>query len=139
MDTENSDLNDSIKKIAEWADLQRKLTKWGYLAIIPFLLLAVGVSIYFESKIKNIATESESKKDWYHVISASRKGELSKAIQIADELLILSPNDFEGHYKKGEILLMLGQRQEAKQCFQTAFEIFPIPKYRIAVEALSQE
>jgi tetratricopeptide (TPR) repeat protein len=136
MSDQSTEILAALKKVADWADFQKKITKWSLLAIIPFILLGIGASLYFEKKIEGISEGDTKKPDWYDVSNASRKGDLKKALTIADELLLRNPQDFEGYYKKGEILLMLDDRAGALESFTRAEAIFPIPKYKLAVEAL---
>ena len=138
MNDNSNEINDVIKKIGSWMDLQRKITKWTFYIIIPLMIFCIGIPVYFETKLKNAKSHHDDIKDWYDVNNATRKGELEKALQTANELLTRTPLDFEGHYKKGEILLMMGNRKGAKESFQMAFNIFPMPKYETAIHALSR-
>lgn len=127
----------SLKNIEAWSNLQRKLAKWSLISLLPFLLLVFGapffITRHFEKTMANI---SESGRDWYDVTSAVRKGELENALSLADSLLQRNPHDFDGHYKRGEILLMVDKRPEALESFKRAAQIFPLPKYTEAVKAL---
>lgn len=96
-----------------------------------------GISIYWDARFKEIQAPKDVSKDWYDVSAATKKGNLKDALNIADELLNQTPLDFDGHYKKGEILLMMGDRELAKESFQTAASIFPLPKYKEAVDAIT--
>ncbi len=101
------------------------------------ILIGGGLSTYWDARFKEIQAPKDVSKDWYDVSAATRKGNLKNALNIADELLIKTPLDFDGHYKKGEILLMMGDNEKAKESFQTAARIFPLPKYKAAVDAIS--
>lgn len=65
-----------------------------------------------------------------------RQCDLQKALKEANELLAKNPRDFDGLYQKGEILLMLDDKDGARKSFQEAADIFPIYKYKSAVDAL---
>lgn len=139
MDENSHELRDGIKAIVSWIDYQKRVTKWSLIAVVFIIILGAGASIYFESKLKNIVNHDQDPKDWYDVSTLSRKGELERALQVADHLLNQTPRDFEGHYRKGEILLMMNEQEKAKESFETAYTIFPIPKYKSAVDALSKK
>jgi len=128
----------TLKKISEWADLQKKVTKWSLLSLIPLGIILIATSLYFDRTIKEISSDESKPAEWYDVTLAERKGDLGKALSIADELLARTPLDFEGHYRKGELLLELGRRDAALESFKKAKEIFPIPKHNDAVEALDK-
>ena len=83
------------------------------------------------------AQPRESPINWYDVSLDMRRGDLDKALKSANLLLQKVPRDFEGHYRKGEILLMLGENLESKKSFQAAYSIFPTSKYKNAVDTLA--
>lgn len=130
----------SLKNIEAWSNLQRKLAKWSLISLLPFLLLVFGapffITRHFEKTMANIGEKPG--RDWYDVTSAVRKGELEKALSLADGLLQRNPRDFDGLYKRGEILLMVDKRPEALESFKRAAKIFPLPKYTEAVDALER-
>ncbi len=101
------------------------------------LLIGCGISIYWDSRFKEIQAAKDEAKNWYDVSASSRNRYLKNALHIADGLLLQTPLDFDGHYKKGEILLMMGDKGQAKESFQTAARLFPLPKYKAAVDAIS--
>ena len=139
MNNDIDELKEGVRKIVAHQEFQSKSSKWSFLTIILVILIGCGISIYWDARFKVIleAPKNESK-DWYDVSAATRKGDLKNALHIADELLLRTPLDFDGHYKKGEILLMIGDKEKAKESFLTAARIFPIPKYRIAVDSFSR-
>lgn len=138
MDEDSRELKDGLRAIVSWINFQKKITKWSLIAVALMILLGGGASIYLESRLKHIVSNDRDPKDWYDVSTLSKKGELEKALRIADDLLIRTPRDFEGHYRKGEILLMMNEPEKAKASFEAAYVIFPIPKYKSAVDALSK-
>lgn len=136
MTTNDPEFVDAVKKIAAWADWQRKSTRWIG-AIFAVAAVAVGASSYFfKRQVESLATPRETR-TWYDATSAARSGNIKRAVEIADELLTANPRDFEGHYRKGEILLMAGERKKALSSFEAAANIFPIEKYTSAVDAVA--
>ena len=140
MSDHSNEILAALRNIEAWTNLQRKITKWGFLSFLPFILLMISIpffaSRYLDQTIKSHTERTAESRDWYDVSSASRKGNLKEALSIADELLLRNPRDFEGHYRKGELLLMLDDRAAALQSFRKAAELFPLPKYENAVKAL---
>ncbi|HWL53011.1 MAG TPA: hypothetical protein VNQ90_11285 [Chthoniobacteraceae bacterium] len=130
----------TLKKIEAWTDLQRKIIRWSLWSTLPFVLVMIAfpflASRYLNQTLKSHSEAASKEYDWYDVSHASRKGDLHKALSMADELLSRHPRDFNGHYQRGEILLMLDERPEALKSFRKAAEIFPLPKYQSAVKAL---
>jgi tetratricopeptide (TPR) repeat protein len=137
MNNDIVELKEAVRKIVTHQEYQSKISRWSFATLILVILIGGGISIYWDARFKEIQAPKDVSKDWYDVIAATRKGNLKNALNIADELLIQTPLDFDGHYKKGEILLMMGDRELAKESFQTAARIFPLPKYKVAVDAIT--
>ena len=139
MNNDLAELKDAVRNIVKYQEYQSKASRWSFFMLIAVILVGGAVSIYWDARFKDImAAPKDVSKDWYDVSATTRKGDLKNALHIADELLLRTPLDYEGHYKKGEILLMMGNNEEAKKSFQNAARIFPIPKYKAAVEATSR-
>ena len=137
MNNDITEIREAVGRIAKHDEFQTKISKWTFIAFIAIILCGVGISIYWDARFKDIGEPKNEPKDWYDVSSATRKGDLKNALHIADELLLRTPLDFDGHYKKGEILLMMGDKDQATESFKTAARIFPMPKYKAAVDAVS--
>lgn len=130
------DLANYLRRIADSQDYQRKMFKWLLILALPFIALVTVAHSLLEPLLQRKQKETPPM-DWYAVDSYRREGELAKALAAADQLLIRSPRDFELLYKKGQIQLMLGDKQSARQSFQAAAEIFPVHPYKQAYEAMS--
>lgn len=136
METSSNDPLDYLKTLAKCAEEQRELAKKKNRALwIIIMVVAFSTASMFWRMQKEVPIQVVS---WCEVDSATRKGELEKALTMSDELLAKNPQYFEGHYKKGEIQLMLGDKEGAKKSFQAAYDIFPILKYKQAVEAFQK-
>ena len=130
---------ESLVKIASWCDLQRKITKWSLLGLIPVFAFFIGAMFFLNNRIKEDFKEKDQAVGWWDTRRAVESGDLPRALSIADKLLNVNPRDFEGHYRKGEILLMMNQPEAAAESFQKAAEIFPIPKYKEAANSLKRQ
>lgn len=142
MDSSSNDPLYYLKVIAEYATLRqeriakaRKALPW-ILAGVAIYVVAMLAIPYYVGQVGRGALETKNEPNWNGVCSARNQGDLSKALEITDQMLAKNPGDFDGHYKKGEILLMLGDKEASLKSFQTAYDIFPITKYRDAVNAL---
>jgi len=137
MNNDIDELKESVRKIVAHLEYQSKISRWSFATLMLVILIGGGISIYWDARFNEIQAPRDVSKDWYDVSAATRKGDLKNALNIADELLRQTPLDFDGHYKKGEILLMMGDKGQAKESFQTAARIFPLPKYKAAVDAIA--
>ena len=91
------------------------------------------------AKNLNYHTEPENPKFHQNLASAfEQKQDLPRAIHYYKASLRLSPNDPETFCKTGELLLKLGQTQEARSCFEAALNFRPdFQPARAALEKLS--
>jgi len=137
MNNDITELNEAVRRIAAHQEYQSKISKWSFVTLLLTILVGVALSVYWDSRFKEIEKPKVESKDWYDVNMASRKGDLKTALHIADDLLLKTPLDFDGFYKRGEIQIMLGSNEKAKDDFQTAFKIFPISKYKAAADAIA--
>ena len=137
MNNDIVELKEAVRKIVAHQEYQSKISRWSFATLMVLILIGGGLSTYWDARFKEIQAPKDVSKDWYDVSAATKKGNLKDALNIADELLNQTPLDFDGHYKKGEILLMMGDRELAKESFQTAARIFPLPKYKVAVDAIT--
>jgi len=132
-----AEIRKAVSRIAEHDEFQSRISKWSFILFILIILCGIVISLQMDARFKDIQAPKVESKDWYDVSAATRKGDLKNALRIADELLLRTPLDFDGHYKKGEILLMMGDKIQAKESFATAARIFPMAKYKAAVDAAS--
>jgi tetratricopeptide (TPR) repeat protein len=137
MNNDIAEIRKAVSRIAEHDEFQSRISKWSFILFILIILCAIVISVQMDARFKGMDAPKDELKDWYDVSAATRKGDLKKALHIADELLLRTPLDFDGHYKKGEILLMMGDKDQATESFKTAARIFPMPKFKAAVDAVS--
>lgn len=137
-----NDLQDEIeylRRITAAVEHQSKVNKWSlYFALGALVVLGI-FSAFFASSVGRMATPEKAQATLSDAYSATRRGDLAKALQNVNEVLQRNPRDFEAHYRKGEILIMQGNIEEARESFRAARDIFPVPKYQEAFEAAGGE
>lgn len=139
MDTDSSSVTESLQKLVRHAEFTTRSMKWVNIVLAVLLLVLLvssGFLVYL--KTRPAPTPKTPPLDWYDVTQSRRQGDLPKALKLANELLTKNPRDFDGLYQKGEILLILDDKEGALQSFQAAADIFPIFKYKSAVDALKK-
>jgi parvulin-like peptidyl-prolyl isomerase len=52
-------------------------------------------------------------------------GQFDEALQCMDKAISLRENDFDAHFKKGQVLILQKKYEEAATCFNKALEISP--------------
>lgn len=136
MNTESSSVTESLQQLVRHAEFNSRSMKWINILLV-FLLCVVGGGVgYTQMTLKSLSKKTSF--SWYDVDASRSRGDLQKALKQANELLTKNPRDFDGLYQKGEILLMLNDREGALKSFQEASDIFPIYKYKSAVDALKK-
>jgi tetratricopeptide (TPR) repeat protein len=99
------------------------------------LIMSVCASVVVQELMPSPAPQAKAL-SWRDVRLSRQQADLPKALRQADELLAKNPRDDDGLYRKGEILLMMGDRNGARVCFEQAYKIFPIDGYKRAVDAM---
>lgn len=125
--------DDILRRLLKETESQGKMAKYSTLFLFGVIAYLLFVALGTFGKITQ---DTEKPIDWYDVTLCVRRGDIDKALEHANKLLENTPRDFEGHYRKGEILLILGDKAGARESFQSAYDIFPVYKYRHAVEVL---
>lgn len=139
MDTDSSSVTESLQKLVRHAEFATRNMKWLNVAMGALLLvLLVSGGFLAYQNTRPAPSPKAPPLEWYDVTLSRRQGDLPKALKQANELLTKNPRDFDGLYQKGEILLMLDDKEGALQSFQAAADIFPIYKYKSAVDALKK-
>lgn len=140
MDSSSNDPLYYLKVIAENSEWQQKQSQKGIriaIAVLVITILIGGISSAILSSLftKKVASSAQSL-DWYDVSRSMHQGDFNKALEMADQWLSQNPRDFDALYTKGKIQLILGDRDGAFKSFQAAYDLFPIPKHKEAVDAL---
>lgn len=103
---------------------------------ILLVLMVCHGGLYIFNDLKLQPSSQPKVIDWNDVLLSRNQADLPKALRQADELLAENPGYALGYYRKGEILLMLRDKEGALQSFKRAYDILPIDGYKRAVEAL---
>ena len=120
-----------LRKIAAWADRQRKMSKWGLIIAAVFVPLMIFVPVVMEHQAKQSIEKMSSteKHVWCDVEENIRRCDLAKAIQIGEELIQKTPQYPKGHYHLATAYLAAGKLKEARAHFAEAARLFPCEEY----------
>lgn len=133
MDIDSDSSAESLRKLVQLAKLQKSREKLCIFLGLAVIALPV---VYLVTDMKPRPAPKADPLSWRDVNMARQEANPQKALKKANELLARNPLDAQGLYQRGEILLMLGDRDGARASFQQAYEIFPIDGYKRAVDAL---
>jgi tetratricopeptide (TPR) repeat protein len=124
---ETAEILVELKKIAAWAELQRKVTKWMFVVLAIFVLVGIGFGLNLEQRLKtNLqSTASLPSPDWYDVARNIRSGEFEKAIALGESLIERTPQDPEAHQRLADAYLVAGNLDKARDHYAEAFRLFP--------------
>lgn len=119
-----------LRKIAAWADMQRKVTKWSFIFVAIVILAGIVFCIVMESHMKEqiraIDTLGPSRKpSWYDVEQSIRSGDFDKAIEVGEELVKTTPQLPENHRGLATAYLAAGKLDKARKHFAEAVRLFP--------------
>lgn len=130
-----------LRKITTWLDRQKKISKYALLALPLFFAALVSGLYFFENRAKTLISSSTGDNeaiDWSDVTHALRKSDYTQAVGQARALLKIDAENPRGHYLLGVALLYRGDPEDARAAFAKAVELYPIPEYTEALEALNQ-
>lgn len=120
-----------LRKIAAWADMQRKATKGSlifFAIVFPVVVTFSIVMIVLEhhERIKAIDTSGTPlKPSCYDVEHSIRSGNFDKAIELGEELVKATPQLPENHRELATAYLTAGKLDKAKKHFAEAVRLFP--------------
>ena len=119
-----------LRKIAAWADLQRKITKWSFIAVavaVPAMMVFAVVMVKREEARMGVtlAPPKPERPTWSDVDSRIRRGDLDEAVRIGEELIQKTPHYSEGHQRLASAYLAVGKTEQARQHYAEAFDLFP--------------
>jgi len=137
MNTHDDELLANVKKVAAWADMQRKMTKWSLLFVLLFIpamvVFAVTMEHCSEKRKARIRASGES---WSDVYGASCDGHVEKAIRIGASLIQKTPGYEAGHSRLAFLYLTAGDLTRAEHHFEEAHRLFPSHENRGNLEAV---
>jgi len=127
---DNESILAELRKISAWADMQRKITKWAFIAIAVLIPAMIIFGIVMEKRltadVENISSaEKPEKPGWSDVDWKIRRTEFDEAIRIGEELIQRTPQYPEGHHRLASAYLAVGKTEQAREHFEQAFRLFP--------------
>ncbi len=123
-----------LRKIAAWADTQRKMTRWSLILVGAFIPLLILFAVVMERRAAERLRDaevgpanltSERTANWYDVDQCVQQGEFKQAIQAAEMLASKSPNNPEAHRRLAGVYLAAGDIEKARSHFSEAVRLFP--------------
>ena len=122
---DNESILAELRKIAAWADMQRKITKWSLILAAVFIPAVIVVPIMIEHRVTKTITDTAEKPDWYNVDQNIRLGDFDKAIRIGEELIRKTPQYPDAHRRLAGAYLAAGKIEKAREHYAEAFRLFP--------------
>jgi tetratricopeptide (TPR) repeat protein len=124
---DNESILAELRRIAAWADMQRKMTKWSLIVVAIFIpaIIVFGVWMEHRSKTEIEDLGAAGKPDWYDVDRNTRLGDFAKAIQAGEELTRKTPQHPEAHRRLAAVYLAAGRIDKAREHYAEAFRLFP--------------
>jgi len=106
-----------LKKMAAWADTQRKVTKWSLISLAVFIpaliVLAVVMEQRWKTRIGNLTAPEPP--TWGSVDWNITQCNLDEAIRIGEELVQKTPQYWRGHDRLASAYLAAGKVEKARQ------------------------
>jgi tetratricopeptide (TPR) repeat protein len=127
---DNESILAELRRIGAWADMQRKITKWSFIAmavIIPAMIVFGIIIVKREaaSVEDTLSPQKPEKPAWSDVDWKIRHADLDEAIRIGEELIQETPQYPEGHQRLALAYLAAGKTEQARQHYAQAFQLFP--------------
>jgi tetratricopeptide (TPR) repeat protein len=127
---DNETILAELRKIAAWADMQRKITKWSLIviaALIPaMIVLGILMEKRFTTTMEDISSHDKPEKPtWSDVDWKIRRAEFDEAIRLGEELIQRTPQYPEGHHRLASAYLAAGKTEQAREHYAQAFHLFP--------------
>jgi len=124
---DNESILTELRRIASWADMQRKMTKWSRIFVAVFIPAMIVFGVLMERRVKTSIEDivPAKKAAWYDVDQSVRDGDFDKAIQIGEELILRTPQYPEAHRRLASAYLAAGKVKKAREHYAEAFRLFP--------------
>jgi cytochrome c-type biogenesis protein CcmH/NrfG len=139
---ENESILAELRKIAAWAETQRKITKWSFIVIAVFIPAMIIFGIVMENRVKTSFEAGPEKPTWSDVDWNIRRTHLDEAIRVGEELIQKTPQYPEGHIRLASAYLAAGNIKSAGEHYAQAFRLFPSEENQrllIAIEKRMKE
>lgn len=127
---DNESVLAELRKIAAWADMQRRITKWSLVVAAVLVPGMIIFGIVMEKRLKNSledlgAPEKTETPTWNDVDWNVRRANLDEAIRVGEELIQRMPQYAEGHHRLASAYLAAGKTDQAREHYAQAFHLFP--------------
>ena len=137
---DNEQVLAELKRIAAWADMQRKVTKWSLIFVAVFIpamiIFGVAMEHRLNKTIEDIKVPDEH--SWYDVDRNLRNCKADEAIRIGEELIQKTPLSPDGHIRLANAYLTAGDVTKAKTHYAEAVRLFPSEDNHALLNAVNQ-
>ena len=132
-----------LRKIAAWAETQRKVTKWSLIAVAVLLPAMIVIGIVLENRLDKgmediRSPEKTQSSTWTDVDWNIRRGNVDEALRIGEELIRKMPQYPDGHQRLASAYLAAGKIEQAKEHYAEAFRLFPSEENEKLVKAIEK-
>jgi cytochrome c-type biogenesis protein CcmH/NrfG len=136
---DHDELLTEVRKVAAWADMQRKVTKWTLVFVVLFMPTMIAFFFFMNQLAEKAVREtSEPKVSWGEMYEAASQGRMAKALQIGHTMIGKVPGDPEGHCDLAFVYLKAGNLDQALRHFEEAYRLFPSERNLENLRAMRQ-
>ena len=116
-----------LRRIAAWADMQRKVTKWSLISVAVFVPAMIVFAVVMERRLKTTmeSLREPPKATWYDVERSISLCDPDEAIRIGEELIKKTPQYPEAHHRLALAYLAAGKIEKAREYSAKAVKLFP--------------
>ncbi|SRR5258708_38694257 len=129
-----------LRKISAYTDMQRKVAKRALIGLVIFTVVVVGAFTLFIPEIEVMGGRSASHPafDWYDVDRYARAGDYAVAVNMAEQLVLKTPQAPDAHRRMADVYLSAGKLQKAREQYVEARRLFPSEQNDDLVKAMDK-
>jgi tetratricopeptide (TPR) repeat protein len=131
-----------LRKIAAWADMQRRVTRWslaiGAVFILAMIVFAIVTVKRAESQMEGGIRDYTKTEYWSNVDGNVVDGNFDDAIRIGEKLIRTTPEDPNKHRQLAFAYLAAGKMEQAKEHYAEAFRLFPSEENEKSLNAITK-
>jgi tetratricopeptide (TPR) repeat protein len=137
---DNESILAELRKIAAWADMSRRTTKWSLIFVAVFIpaMIVFAVVMEHREKARRETARAAEKLDWYDVDRNIRLGDFDTAIRIGEQLIQKTPQYPRGHAQLAAAYVVAGKLKEARTHYAEAVRLFPYEEYEKLLIAIDK-
>jgi tetratricopeptide (TPR) repeat protein len=140
---DNDTIVAELRKIAAWADMQRKITKWSFIFIAVFIpamvVFAIVMENHFKARLEDLeAPPKPEKPTWNTVDYNLRRANVDEAIRVGEELIQQMPQYPEGHQRLASAYLAAGKLEQAREHYAQLVRLFPSEENQKLLNAIDR-